>query len=157
MLMNAEFHPKPPCLLPTLFAHRLLCWAAAWGIGIVLIPCVTLGQSSASQAPVPLPAMVSTGERDPVVEKPIPITRLSGDELEQRGVDELADLQSIVPNGIARSGGTRSLNLVLGFRGVVNNAFYGEPAVSLYVDDVPYAATLSYNAALLDVDHIDIY
>jgi iron complex outermembrane receptor protein len=123
------------------------------------LPLQSVAQTAAGPetAPIQLPAMVSTGEWDPVFEKPVQITRLTGDELEKRGVDELPDLQSVLPNSIARSGGTRSLNDVFGFRGVVNNAFYGEPAVSLYVDDVPYAMTLSYDAAILDVDHIDIY
>lgn len=130
------------------------CTVALPVLGTMLIRGQTTTPAS---TPIPLSAMVSTGESDPVLQKPVSITRLYGDELEKRGVDELPDLQSVMPNAIFRSGGTRSLNHVFGFRGVVNNAFYGEPAVSLYVDDVPYAMTLSYDAAILDVDHIDIY
>src|SRR6476620_10592223 len=157
--MIAECHPRPLRIgsitqRGTLAQVLRYCAVALALLGTVLIRGQTPPPAS---APIPLEAMVSTGESDPVLQKPVSITRLYGDELEKRGVDELPDLQSVMPNGIFRSGGTRSLNHVFGFRGVVNNAFYGEPAVSLYVDDVPYAMTLSYDAAMLDVDHIDIY
>jgi iron complex outermembrane receptor protein len=113
-----------------------------------------------AQQPEPaetLPTVVVTAEQDSTIEQPRQITRITGEELEARSINQLTDLQSEVPNIIARSGGTRSLNSVFGFRGMVNNAYYSEPAATLYVDDVPYGMTMTYDTAMLDVDRIDVF
>ena len=81
---------------------------------------------------------------------------IKGEDIQLRRIERVEDLQSRAPNLVARSGGTRSLNLVLGFRGMVNNLFYGDPAVPLYLDDVPYGVALSYDTSFLDIDHVDI-
>lgn len=94
---------------------------------------------------------------EPAIEKPESVTRITSDQLRDRDLGDLDDLQSFAPNIITRSGGSRSLNDVIGFRGLVNNPFFGEPAVALYVDDVPYGPTLSYDTIFLNTDHIDLY
>lgn len=139
--------------------------------GVLLLPLAAA--RSAPAAPQPseaLPAVevvakpdTSPGAAGSAVPEPAPISRpaavdvWTGTELQTRGIQKLEDLQSRAPGLVARSGGTRALNQVLGMRGMVNNAFYGEPAVALYVDDVPYASTFTYDPSLLDVDHIDLY
>ncbi|HEY5891739.1 MAG TPA: TonB-dependent receptor [Chthoniobacterales bacterium] len=102
--------------------------------------------------------MIVSSQRS-IIEESVSIDEWSGDDVRLRGIEKLEDLQSRAPNMVARSGGARSLNQVLGFRGMVNNPLYGEPAVALYVDDVPYASTFSYDTSLLDIDidHVEIY
>src|SRR5262245_50248606 len=93
---------------------------------------------------------------DSAITTPASVDLWTGDEIRLRSIDRVEDLQSRTPNMVARSGGTRSLNTVLGFRGLVNNAFYGEPAVALYVDDVPYATTISYDTALVEIGRLEL-
>jgi len=92
-----------------------------------------------------------------LIDQPEAVSRITGDQLRDRDLGSLTDLQSLAPNFITRSGGSRSLNNVIGFRGLVNNPFFGEPAVALYVDDVPYGSTLTYDTIFLNADHIDLY
>jgi iron complex outermembrane receptor protein len=85
------------------------------------------------------------------------IDRFDRQQIEDRDLRDLIDLQSQVPNAIGRSGGTRSLNDVLGFRGLVNNPFWGEPAVPIYVDDVPYGLPSGNDYNLFAADRIEIF
>lgn len=104
-----------------------------------------------------LPAIEVRAEPESFIREAGSAGVLSGEEVRLGGVRKLDDLQSRAPNVVTRSGGSRSLNHVIGMRGLVNNAFYGEPAVALYVDDVPYGTTLSYDTSLLEVDRVDIF
>ena len=115
-------------------------------------------QTKPANTPHVLPAItVTDGSTQPsAFTQPGSLDVIKGEDLQLRRIERVEDLQSRAPNLVARSGGTRSLNLVLGFRGMVNNAFYGDPAVPLYLDDVPYGVTLSYDTAFLDIDHVDV-
>jgi iron complex outermembrane receptor protein len=128
-------------------AHRKLLGFLFWLPGPIL----------AQEPTTTLPAVEVTARRDATIDKPVSITRLTGDELEKEGVEKLTDLQSRIPNFIGRSGGTRSLNNIFGMRGLVNNFFNSEPAVGLYVDDIPYGNVLTYDTAILDIDRMDVY
>lgn len=127
---------------------------------VLLTPCL----GAAQEAVTVMPTVVVRPDAEPPQRKtPASITEpgsgdeISGRELEHRSIDRVEDLQSRVPNLISRTGGTRSLNNVIGYRGMVNNAFYGDPAVGLYVDDVPYQTTLSFDPSFLEVSRVELF
>ena len=122
-----------------------------------LICSVPITLAAQTPAPPALPPVVVTAEEQSLIDQPEAVSRITGDQLRDRDLGSLTDLQSLAPNFITRSGGSRSLNNVIGFRGLVNNPFFGEPAVALYVDDVPYGSTLTYDTIFLNADHIDLY
>lgn len=121
-------------------------------------PVLALAQTGTN-----LPDVVVTADKPPTrqvkpaIERPEAISRVTGQQLKDRDLGDLDDLQSLAPNLTTRSGGARSLNDVIGFRGLVNNPFFGEPAVALYVDDVPYGPGVTYDTVFLNTDHIDLY
>lgn len=122
----------------------------------LFIPPVLVAADPPPPSPERLPTVEVTAEQGSIL-RAAPVGEWSGTDLQDRGIRKLDELQGQAPNLVARSGGSRSLNQVLGLRGLVNNAFYGEPAVALYVDDVPYASTLTYDPSLLDIDHVDLH
>ncbi|MGV3533129.1 MAG: TonB-dependent receptor [Chthoniobacteraceae bacterium] len=134
---------------------------------LVAVSLLALAHPGRAQTPTPLEEIIVTprdgdpftlAEEDPLaIETPAPITRIDGQEIRDREFRQLTDLQSTVPNIIARSGGARSLNDVFGFRGMVNTPFFGEPAVALYVDDVPYAGILGNDLNLFATERIDLF
>ncbi len=89
-----------------------------------------------------LPDAAVTADKPPTrqvklaIERPEAISRVTGQQLKDRDLGDLDDSQSLPELTTVLE--ARSLNDVIGFRGLVNNPFFGEPAVALYVDDVPY-------------------
>jgi iron complex outermembrane receptor protein len=132
---------------------------------VAVLPFAGFGQESRSPE-TRLPEIVVRPEDNPDrippperlgIRQPYSVDRLDREQIEDRDLRDLTDLQSQVPNAIARSGGTRSLNDVFGFRGMVNNPFFGEPAVPVYVDDVPYGLPSGTDYNLFAADRIEIF
>lgn len=90
---------------------------------------------------------------------PIAITAVSGDLLEQQGLDNVSDLGLIIPNANIRQQGSFSgPTPQIGMRGVQTTEFIytTDPGVGVYIDDV-YQGSLTGSAIdLLDLERVEV-
>ncbi|MEM6910040.1 MAG: TonB-dependent receptor plug domain-containing protein [Verrucomicrobiota bacterium] len=63
---------------------------------------------------------------------------IPGDTLYKEGVSDLEDLTFLAPNVFASDAGTVGYGDVYSVRGLSNTPFFSDPALSFYVDGVPY-------------------
>jgi len=79
------------------------------------------------------------------------------EELEQHGIRSVQDIAVEIPNFNYMEFGARSFHSVLGVRGLTNTAFYSDPSVVFYVDDVPYGNAFSYSNKTYSIERIEAY
>ncbi len=112
-------------------------------------PVVT--QTNLDQQPYRLGTVVVTGDatEGPAIGSSVSV--VSGKELEDRGITSPRELTAITPNLAAfDANGDRSPRFSL--RGLRENNFsYGESAVVIYVDDVPYSDLYTRGVPLFDL------
>jgi len=82
---------------------------------------------------------------------------LSGERLEAGGITSLPELRRAVPNLAQSNGGLRSYGDNYVIRGLGNTAFLSDPAVALYVDDVPFGNVIGYMTDLLAIDRVEVH
>jgi iron complex outermembrane receptor protein len=90
---------------------------------------------------------------------PIAITAVTAQALEERGVTNIGDLTSVVPNAqFRRVQGAFGPGVSAFIRGLGSGdtSLAGQPAVAFYIDDVYYPVLLGANFDLLDVDHVEV-
>ena len=89
---------------------------------------------------------------------PVAITAISSTALDQSNVTQLADLNGLVPGlTIATSSGFERMVAIRGIGSETpENAFTTQPGVSLHVDGVYIANSISLDQTLFDVDQIEI-
>ncbi len=87
---------------------------------------------------------------------PISIAAIAGDELEQLGVTDIADLARVVPGFVASN--TYFGTPVYYLRGVgyLDTAIAARPAVSLYANEVPLPFAATTLGATLDLDRVEV-
>ena len=89
----------------------------------------------------------------------IAITAISGDRLEDQGIQNVEDLGLVIPNAQIRSQGSFSgPTPAVGMRGVITTDFIytSEPGVGVYIDEI-YQGTLTGSAIdLLDVERVEV-
>jgi iron complex outermembrane receptor protein len=92
---------------------------------------------------------------------PLSITAFSGDGLEARGIENIADIGGVTPNltyqNSPGAGGSSSVATVY-IRGVGQRDFLGtiDNGVGFYVDGVYIARTVGATVDLLDVDRVEV-
>ena len=64
---------------------------------------------------------------------------ISSSQAQDLQIGNAQSLNGISPNLTYQSGGDRSFNGITGARGLVNSFYFTDPALTFYVDDVPYA------------------
>ncbi len=84
---------------------------------------------------------------------PISVSTLSAKEIEVLKIDNLTNLNGLVPNLFMPEHGTR-LNTDIYIRGI--GVSKGEPSVGVYVDDIPYFDSGTVNFELADVKKIEV-
>jgi iron complex outermembrane receptor protein len=113
-------------------------------------------ESSASPAPA-LPTVLVLGEALPDPQrKPVSASFLSSDLVDAFRVRQPQDIVRLTPNSSATDSGSRSFGDVYATRGLANTVFFGAPATTIYVDDVPFAETFTYAQRLLPVNSIEV-
>ena len=95
---------------------------------------------STGGSPTLLPPVIVTGAAPSLIPDIQGESELSQEELNDLGVKAADDLDELRPNFVYRGGGERSFNGIEGERGMMNSLYFTDPAVVLYVDDVPYSA-----------------
>ena len=94
-----------------------------------------------------------------VQDVPIAITAVTAETLEERQVNQFADLGAIVPNAtFQKSGAIYGAGVSVTIRGIglVDTQFSQEPAVAYYIDDIYYPFLFGSNFDLLDLDHVEV-
>ncbi|TWI66567.1 iron complex outermembrane receptor protein [Pseudoduganella lurida] len=91
-------------------------------------------------------------------ETPLAVTVISSDALDKANVVNLAGLNGQVPGlSIAKSGGYETVVTVRGIGSETPQAAYQtQPGVSLHVDGVYIANSISLDQSLFDLDHIEV-
>ena len=83
------------------------------------------------------------------------ITVLSDTFVEDAQIESTEDIWHYVPNLSTANAGSRDYFSRIRVRGISNTAF-GDPAVSLFIDDVSYAGVYAFNTALFDIERIEV-
>lgn len=122
------------------------------------IAMTSLGESHVAHAGIELEEIVVTAQKrvERLVDVPLSITAVSGDQLAKAGVTSTADLAKVSPgfNYQESQYGTP----VFGIRGISFFDFSSasSPAVSVYVDQVPLPLSILTRGAMLDVERAEI-
>ncbi|WP_108823003.1 TonB-dependent receptor [Dysgonomonas sp. Marseille-P4361] len=95
----------------------------------------------------------TTKETNSLKSLPAAVTVFSPKNLEALQVHSLKDLSAIVPNYFAADYGSK-MTAPLYIRGV--GARSGEQTVSMYVDNIPYFNTTSFDTELFDIQRIEV-
>lgn len=126
--------------------------------GVMLLTGAVAVAQTSEEATARLPAVVvvapTVGESLEGQTVPVSITVISSNEVNQSQIRDVRDLTGYVPNLSATDSGAHSFGDVFGVRGMVNTRFFSDPALVLYVDDVPYGNAYSFSTKLYDVDSI---
>jgi iron complex outermembrane receptor protein len=85
------------------------------------------------------------------------ITTVLSNRVDAGGIGSVSDLLGRVPNLSATDSAARSFGDSYGIRGAVNSRFFGNPALVLYVDDVPYGHASSYSTELFAIERVDVW
>ena len=136
----------------------LLC-ASALGSSLLWSTVASAAQKTTSDS-YGLDEVVVTAQfrKENLQATPIAITAVSGEQLEDQGLTNVADLGYIIPNANIRPNPGAGPNPMIGMRGVNTSEFIytTEPGVAVYVDDV-YHGTLTGSAMdLLDLDRVEV-
>ncbi len=147
------------------YSHRL---SLAAGIAAsLLLPIGSICLAQAQQAPsspapadttvTKLPEVTVIGEALPDPQsKPVSATFLSSSDIDAFRVREPQDIVRFAPNMSATDSGSRSFGDVYSTRGLTNTVFFGAPATTVYVDDVPFGETFSYAQQLSGLNSVEV-
>lgn len=83
--------------------------------------------------------------------------QLTGQELTERGINDIAELSQRIGNFHLTNSGMGSLEQRFSMRGLTNTALFSDPSVVFYVDDVPYSSSIATMGHLFDIDSVDVY
>ncbi|WP_331086077.1 TonB-dependent receptor [Phenylobacterium sp.] len=93
-----------------------------------------------------------------VQEVPLTVNVISADALEAKGVTQLSNIGTVVPNLVWVDSGGGTLSNKVSLRGIYSNANSQgfDPGVAIYLDDVYVGNQFGFNSALLDIDRIEV-
>jgi iron complex outermembrane recepter protein len=137
--------------------------AALRAVGPIVLAAFYLSNRAQGELepPVILPTVVVTGTNSSspkaVLVLPESVDSFSRENLGDVGIDSTLALSQAVPNFGQNHAGLRSYTDIYSVRGLGNTEFLSDPAVVLYVDDVPYDNVVSYGTDLLAVERVDVY
>ncbi len=107
-------------------------------------------------AVVSLPEMLILGEvLDDPQGKPVSASFLSEKLVQDFRIGEPQDIVRLTPNSSATDSGSRSFGDVYAVRGLTNTVFFGTPATTVYLDDVPFGETFTYAQRLSAVNSVE--
>src|SRR5215813_10765830 len=105
--------------------------------------------------------VTATRRSENIQNVPIAVTAVTAQQLESKGINDVAKLSAIAPNvtldaGTPFSGSDTVLAAYI--RGIGQNdfAFNQDPGVGVYVDGVYLARSVGANTTMLDVDRVEI-
>src|ERR1700689_2880634 len=121
-------------------------------------PSSSTTDTSSLSATSELPEIMVTAEKrsERLNDVPLSITALSDDQMSKQGIDDVADLQKVVPGFSYRL--SQNGTPILQIRGI---GFYDEqvavsPTVTVYVDQVPLPYGRMIEGASLDLERVEV-
>ena len=147
------------CVKP-LNPARLLCQfcAIAFAVAAVRIDNVMAADQPLVTAPGEIEEIIVTAEkrRESINDVPMSISAITGDQLEQRGINSAADLQKVV-SGFRYTEGNNGTP-VYSIRGVgFNETSLGALSnVPVYVDEVPIAFPIMTRGVAMDLERVEV-
>ena len=125
--------------------------------------CIPMGARAAAAAADDnaLEEVIVTAEfrESKLQDTPIAITALSGEDLNERGMSNLADIGKVAPNvNISNTGVVQGPAAAIYIRGIgqYDSHLGYEPGVGVYVDDVYHGALNGNFLDLLDLDRVEV-
>ena len=88
---------------------------------------------------------------------PISKTELHREEFIERGINNIETATQQISNLHVTNDGIGSYAQRIALRGLTNTAIFGESAVAVYVDDVPYNNALAMSGLLFNIDSLAVY
>ncbi|HWK42805.1 MAG TPA: TonB-dependent receptor [Croceibacterium sp.] len=145
---------------PLTFRSRLLTRGVLLACAAGGFPALAQDQGGAERISG-IEEIVVTATRQPtnLQDTPIAITAITSEALEARGITNMGDLTSVVPNAqFRRVQGAFGPGLSAFIRGIGSGdtGLGAENPVAFYLDDVYYPVLLGANFDLLDVSHIEV-
>jgi iron complex outermembrane receptor protein len=89
-------------------------------------------------------------------DQPVSASFLSDKDVEASRIQEPQDIVRLTPNMSASDSGSRSFGDVYSTRGLANTVFFGAPATTIYVDDVPFGETFTYAQRLSALNSVEV-
>jgi len=128
------------------------------GLTSLIAPDAVAKQSTGNSSEFELEEIVVTARRreESMQEIPISIVAVSGQEIQQLGIQTMGDLTQSVPNFTFQNRGSILGNF--GMRGIVTNIANAgvESGMAVYVDGVLVGRPEAFNAALRDVAQVEV-
>lgn len=102
--------------------------------------------------------VTATRRAESVQDIPLTVNVLSGQALEERGVSNFSEISALAPNVVWSDAGGGTTQNRITVRGIFSNATSQgfDPGVGIYIDDVYVGNQFGFNAALLDIERIEI-
>ena len=125
-------------------------------IGSLLLSPVIGAQDASTEDLIEEIFVTATKRAENLQTVPIAITAISGDELENRGITNLAQASFSVPNLKLNHGRDTSSQATIHIRGVGQSDEHGDPGVGIYVDGVFHARSYGALFDLYDVERIEV-
>ena len=94
-----------------------------------------------------------TKQNQKIQQIPISVTAVSAKEIEIQKIEDVTDLNGLIPNFFIPEHGTR-LNTDIYIRGI--GVSKGEPSVGIYVDDIPYFDSGTINFEFANIKQIEV-
>src|SRR5258707_284153 len=91
-----------------------------------------------------------------LLDVPIDVTNVTGDQLNKRGIGNPADLETVVPGFTERPTGYGTQVFTIRGLGFYNESLGIAPTVSVYVDQVPLPFTTMAAGAVIDLDRVEV-
>lgn len=146
---NRAYIPRRPalrCLIPTAAAALPLLSALA---------AAPPAQEDKVEATLPEVLVLGEALANPQG-KPVSASFLSEAEIKSARIQEPQDIARYTPNMNATDSGSRSFGDVYSTRGLANTVFFGAPATTVYVDDVPFGETFTYAQRLAALHSVEV-
>lgn len=152
------------CLLAGTGVSALLCSSLAYAQQTVAGQSGETAQTSTQRAPSVAPASDELQEVIVTAEKrqnaasnvPMSITAVTGTDLEERGVKDLNDLTRVVPGFVAEQSGFGYPIYYIRGIGYNETSLEARPAVTAYMDEVPYPLAPLSMGAPFDVQQVEV-
>ncbi len=133
----------------------VLASAAAWSE-----EAATTGEQATDAATTWIDEVVVTARRreENIQDVPIPVTALSGSELDNRSAEDLRDLTRLTPNLDFQGSATASNSAQVFLRGIgqINWSPVQDPKIGVYVDGVYLARPQGAVFDFLDIDRVEV-
>ncbi|HUF61606.1 MAG TPA: TonB-dependent receptor [Verrucomicrobiales bacterium] len=105
-------------------------------------------------------ALLDTAEIYGELEKyqtwPLSASAIGGEDIQLDRIETARDLSESIPNFSMTDSGLRAFGDVMTMRGLTNTAFFSNPAVAYYIDDVPLANPASYTNVFYGLDRVEV-